>query len=246
MGRSYDAPIKEVSGACFVDDRLVIVGDAAPELAWTTWDDGPGTWTVIDVSDLPGVPKKAGQFEAVEHLADDVVLVLCEEPSLLIAVDLADRQVVGHWRLEVELKDLRKHWKKDTNSLGEGLFLGPDRVFLIKEKNPTAIVEFGVDGQDSLGEYRPGQWQPPDTDALTALAWWEIEGFSDISDVCVVDETVWVVSDEDRCLGPVDGTCNSLPKKIDKPEGLARTPEGDWLVAVDNDDGKSALYVVEP
>lgn len=245
MSRTFDAPIAEVSGACFVQDRLVIVGDAKPEIAWTSWDDAPGEWTVVDVSELAGAPKQTGQFEAVEHLADDVVVVLCEEPALLIAVDLGSRAIVGSWRLEVDLKDLRKLWKKDANSLGEGLFFGPDRVFVIKEKNPAAVIEFGHADQQSLGEYRPGAWQPPAVDTLTALAWWELTKFADVSDACVVDDTIWVISDEGRCLGPLDGDCAKLPKKVDKPEGLARTPQGQWLVAVDNDNGKSALHILD-
>lgn len=246
MGRKYDAPIAEVSGACFVQDRLVIVGDAVPEIAWSLWDDGPGEWTVFDVSDLTGAPKHTGQFEAVEHIDGNVVAVLCEEPALLIAVDLDEEKVVGSWHLEVELDDLRKAWKKDDNSLGEGVFFGPDRVFVIKEKDPSAVVEFGLPEQESLGEFRPGAWNPPKQESLTALAWWEIKGYGDVSDVCVVDDTIWLVSDEDRCIGPMDGDCIKLPKKIDKPEGIARTPEGMWLVAVDNPNGKGALHVLEP
>ena len=43
--------------------------DAEPVLAWCDWSAGPGTWTTLNVADLPGAPKKTGQFEAVDRLA---------------------------------------------------------------------------------------------------------------------------------------------------------------------------------
>ena len=64
----YDAPIREVSGACFAGDRLVLVGDAEPVVAWTTWTAGPGPWETLDVATLSGAPADTGQFEAVEYL----------------------------------------------------------------------------------------------------------------------------------------------------------------------------------
>jgi len=240
----FDAPVAEVSGACFAGNRLVIVGDARPEVAWTPWHDGPTEWTVTDISSLPGAPPESGQFEAVEHVRDDIVVVLCEEPALLIAVDIAAWEIVGHWRLTVELKGLRKHWRKDDNSLGEGLIFGPDRVFVIKEKDPPAIIEFGPAGLPSLGEFVPGTWVPQESGVLTALEWWRIDDYGDISDACVVDNELWVLSDQDRCFGRIGEKPTKLPKALSKPEGLTLTPEGQWLVAVDNDDGSAALHLI--
>ena len=241
----FDSPIAEVSGACFAGDRLVLIGDAKPQLAWAPWSpEGPGAWTVIDVAKLPGAPKRTGQFEAVEHLEGQVVVVLCEAPALLIAVDLSGPTLVGSWQLEMDLKPLRKAWEKDENSRGEGMFFGPERLFVVKEKDPTAVIEFGLPGQLSLGGFRAGTWIPPESETLAALEWWEIDGLADVSDACVVDGTIWLISDQDRCFGPAGGEFRRLPKQIDKPEGLARTPEGTWLVAVDNPDGKNALHIV--
>lgn len=239
----YDAPIREVSGACFAGDRLVVVGDADPVVAWSTWTDGPGDWQTFDVSELPDAPADTGQFEAVEHLHDDVVVILCEEPALVLAVDLAQRTIVGAWHLEVDLKGLAKPWRKDPNSHGEGFFFGPERLYVVKEKKPAAIVEFGLAGQDSLGVPAPGAWQPPVGGVLTALAWTELD-LDDVSDVCVVGQDVWLLSDKARCVQLLGGTPIPLPEHIEKPEGLARTPEGTWLVAVDNRDGVAALHVL--
>jgi len=240
----YDAPIREVSGACFAGDRLVLVGDAEPVVAWTTWTAGPGPWETLDVATLSGAPADTGQFEAVEYLRDDTVVILCEEPALLVAVDLRRRSIVGSWHLEVDLKGLAKPWRKDPNSHGEGFFFGPDRLFVVKEKKPAAILEFGLAGQDSVGTPVPGTWEPPEDGVLTALAWSELD-LDDVSDVCVVGRDVWLLSDKARCLQPLGGSPIPLPEHIEKPEGLARTPQGWWLVAVDNRDGAGALFVLD-
>lgn len=245
-GIVYDAPIREVSGACFVGDDLVVVGDAEPVLAWATWTpDGPTDWRTLDVAELPGAPEQTGQFEAVELLTERVVGVLCEEPALLLAVDLDSGRLTGSWELEVGLEGLRTRWRKDENSRGEGLIVGPDRLYVVKEKKPAAIIEFGLPGQSPLGEVRPGSWCPPAGVRLTALDYRELEG-SDVSDATIVDGLVWLLSDQDACLIDPDGRRTALPDGLSKAEGLARTPQGRWLVAADTKDGRASLHVVDP
>ncbi len=53
------------------------------------------------------------------------------------------------------------------------------------------------------------------------------------------------LSDKAGCVRTFDGPAISLPAGIDKPEGLARKPQGLWLVAVDNPDGVNALHIVD-
>ena len=238
----YDAPIAEVSGACFAGESLVIVGDAKPVLAWCPWDGRPGQWRTLNVAKLPGAPAATGQFEAVEHVGGDLVVILCEEPALLVAVDLAKQAVMGWWRLVVDLKGLNKAWRKDPNSHGEGLFFGSERVYIVKEKKPAVILEFGLPGHLSAGDPLPGTWSPPPSGDLVALASWEIH-LSDVSDVTVHDDQVWLLSDQDQCFGPLGGA--QIPLGLPKAEGLARTPQGKWLVALDNRDGRGALRVLE-
>lgn len=245
LSRVYDAPVPEVSGACFAGERLILVGDAEPVVAWADWTaDGPGEWSTLDIAGLADAPDAIGQFEAVEHLHADTVVILCEEPALLVAVDLREQLVVGWWHLGVDLKGLAKSWRKDANSHGEGFFFGPDRVFVVKEKKPTAIIEFGTAGQSSVGGVSVGRWRPAPSGELVALASWPLD-LDDVSDVCVVDGVVWLLSDKARCVMPLGGEPVALPGGIDKPEGLARTPQGGWLLAVDNEDGRNALHVVD-
>src|SRR5690606_24062962 len=141
-------------------------------------------------------------------------------------------------------KGLAKPWSKDPNSHGEGFFFGPDRLFIVKEKKPAAIVEFGMRGQESIGAPRVGTWRPPAVEELTALAWTELD-LEDVSDVCVVGADIWLLSDKARCMQRLGDAPTALPKHIEKPEGLARTPEGRWLVAVDNPHGEAALHVLD-
>lgn len=56
---------------------------------------------------------------------------------------------------------------------------------------------------------------------------------------------MWLLSDKARCVRTLDGPSISLPAGIVKPEGLARTPQESWLVAVDNPDGVNALHIVD-
>ncbi len=75
-----------------------------------------------------------------------------------------------------------------------------------------------------------------------ALASWEVN-LSDVSDVTVHDDQVWLLSDQDQCFGPLGGP--QIPLGLPKAEGLARTAQGKWLVALDNRDGRGALRVLE-
>jgi hypothetical protein len=240
----YAAPIPEVSGACFAGRRLVLVGDRDPVLAWAAWEDGPGDWTVLDVAGLPGAPAEAGQFEAVAHVGGDVVVILCEEPALLVGVDLAVPAITGTWRLRVGLEGLARPWRKDPNSRGEGLFFGDDRVYVTKEKKPAALIEFGPAGAAASGEPKPGTWNPPPAGDLVALGAWDLD-LPDVSDACVDDGVIWLLSDKAGCRQPLGGEPIALPSGFDKAEGLARTPQGDWLVALDNADGRDAIRILE-
>jgi hypothetical protein len=110
-------------------------------------------------------------------------------------------------------------------SHGEGFCFGPDGLFVVKEKKPAAILEFGLAGQASTGEPRPGHWTPPGSGALHALAWLPID-LEDVSDVCVGQGIVWLLSDKPRCVRNFDGPAISLPAGIEEPEGLDRKAQG--------------------
>lgn len=231
----FDAPIDEVSGLCFAGSRLVLVGDAQEQLAWTQWREGPTEWHVVDVAG-----EGLEQFEAVEWLGDDLVCILCEEPAILAVASLVTGEV--HWQHHLRVPgELGKAWRKDPNSRGEGLVIGPDRVFVIKEKKPSAILEFGTEPAVGLstGSWRPGP--------LTLLTTTLIRGLDDVSDATVVDGQVWVVSDQSRTIArlhPDGSVSDSIRIDVDKPEGLVRTPEGRWLVGADRSSGRESLHLL--
>lgn len=241
-----DAPIVEVSGVCIAAGTVLLVGDHEPVLAMAAWtQDLSADWTLVDVAKLPGAPNGVGQFEAVESIGSGIVGILCEDPALLLAVDVVERRVVGHWRLRVDLKGLRKKWRKDAGSRGEAMIFGSDRVFIIKEKQPAAWLEFGPEGAAPSEDARPGEWTMPASGELSALQSKSIDA-EDISDATVVDGRIWLLSDQERAIiAYPSGTRYPLPKQIDKPEGLARTPDGRWLVAQDNRSGKGALHLLD-
>lgn len=83
---------------------VLILGHDATVLAVARWTAGlSAQWTLADVASLPGAPPGVGQFEAVEYLPGTTAGVLCEDPPLLLAVDVHQRRVVGRWQLIVDL-----------------------------------------------------------------------------------------------------------------------------------------------
>ena len=144
----------------------------------------------------------------------------------------------------MDLKGLRKRWRKDAGSRGESLVFGADRVFVIKEKKPAAWLEFGPVAAEPAGTVRPGAWTPATTGELHAIGHRGIDA-DDISDAAVVDGRVWLLSDQERLLIEYpSGDRDELPDRIGKPEGVARTPDGRWLNAEDDRSGKGALHLV--
>jgi hypothetical protein len=164
---------------------------------------------------------------------------------------------------------LAREWDAAENSRGEGLVLLRDgRVLLVKEKRPPRLIELGPRGARAAG-VAPDRLAPEPfplpagpAPALVPLQTWPFdrrEGLSDLSDAAVgPDGSLYLVSDEDRCLLRIDpglpaegGTARvlerwDLPKKVKKPEGLAILADGSPLLAVDRseDDGTN-LFLLE-
>lgn len=256
---SFDLPIAEASGLCtaFLDgvEHLVAVGDADTRLAWTPLvDDLPTEWELLDLADWDELPSDLGQFEAVAAAGQGRVLVLGEEPSLLVLVDLATRACLGWWRLRIlDEQDFAELWNRDENSRGEGLIpLADGHVLIVKEKRPVLAVECGFGGRRSEALQADREaWQPPEGNEIPVMHWSRVtDAPSDISDcACPDGSTLVALSDQDQCLVILEHDDESyragepipLDKKIEKPEGLAVTATGAWFVAMDTRDGDGAL-----
>lgn len=258
----WDLPVREASGLCCAmwedTEHLVVVGDADTSVAWAPLvDDRPTEWTVLDVSDIAQMPPDLGQFEAVADAGGGRLAIMGEEPALLVLIDPRARRCDGWWHLDVKEKpDFAELWDADENSRGEAMVLLPDgHVLVFKEKRPVMAVEFGPEGRHSLDRLQPtAAWSGPDGHTLPVVHWSDIDDApGDVSGCVVVDGRIMLLSDQDRCLVPLQHSDESfvagepigLVKKVEKPEGVAVTSAGTWFVAMDTKSGTEALIVIE-
>lgn len=260
----YDSPVREASGLCVFTlggrEHLAVVGDRRPIVAWAPLEAGaPGEWTECDVAHVAGAPDNIGQFEGVADAGEGRLLVLGEEPAMLILVDPVAGRCLGWWSISVtDLPDFQELWDRDDNSRGEGVLpLADSRVLIVKEKDPVLAVELAPPGEPSSVAWKGvGEaWRIPAGNTLTVSHWAEVaDAPGDLSDCEPVAGRVLAVSDQDRCLVELVregesvsvGKRIALDKAIDKPEGLAVTASGDWFVAMDAPDRAGAIVEIEP
>lgn len=260
---TYDSPIDEASGLCTATlsdghECLVVVGDADTTIAWTPLESGaPSQWQKLDLTELAGVPDDLGQFEAVADAGQGRVLVLGEEPALLVLVDPLAGECLGWWHLTMkESPDFQELWDRDENSRGEALLPLPDgHLLVLKEKSPVVAIECGPGGRTSWDRSAVVDvWAPPDGHELPVVHWSDItDAPRDISDCTLSDGRIVAVSDKDACLvllthdGESFAAGESLPldKKISKPEGLTVTAAGEWFVAMDSRETSGSLVRIQ-
>ncbi len=260
----FDSPVREASGLCCFDldgaEQLAVVGDRDSVLAWAPiTPDGPGQWRTLALTELPGAPADVGQLEAVAAAGDGRVVVLGEEPALLVLVDVAGSVIEGWWHISTaESPDFAQLWDRDDNSRGEGLQLLPDgHALVIKEKDPVVIVEVGPDATRASLDWQsmPATWDAPAGHSLRPVHWLDIDSApGDLSDCEVVDGVLYAISDQDRCLvqlrhdqeSLVVGESWKLDEKVEKPEGLAVTAGREWYVAMDTGNAAGAIVRIRP
>ena len=240
----------EVSGLAVGGGRLYAVSDAYDGLAWARLgaDGRPGPWTMVAGRDIEGWPGD-GQYEAVSVLQDGTVLVMSEAADALTLAAPDPWRVLRTAGLTLPKgHPLRKAWKKESNSRGEGMLgLAPGRLLVAKEKRPAALVEFLLD--DASGDLVAGRhWPGPD--------------MGDVSDLDrAPDGSLALLSDEDCCLvlAPwvVDGSGGGggdatgygqrydLPSEVTKAEGLAWLSPSVLAVASDEKRGRDNLVLLE-
>ena len=249
-----DVPLREVSGLALRGGELLAVGDRDPVVFTAALKPWPMRWQGIDLSDL-GLPDGGTQFEAVQPTGEHTVLVLQEQPARVLHIDLAMPALIGTILLDVpDGHRLRQAWLGDRSSRGESLVLA-DRghLLVVKEKDPSAILEFGPVGDGPVGWQRGGSTAAPGPgDAtLTVLAtWWLAEEMArwlpDISDATVgPDGRLYLLSDKGSsiarlpdALDPLGGTVEAeaiwrIEGSPEKAEGLVIMDDGTAIVGLD-------------
>ena len=171
---------------------------------------------------------------------------------------------------------LASTWRDPDGSRGEGaVFLANGHLLIVKEKDPPAFIEFGPAGEVAAGfragaseggaALPPGEAWPvqPGEQAFVLLAAWTPDrdlarACRDLSDLEVgPDGRLYVLSDKSASIARLadldpgdpfaqaDGTWE-LPPLDGKPEGLAFTPRGRAIVALDTRKAKRNLVVLDP
>jgi len=227
-----DVPLREVSGLVLRGTDLLAVGDHDPVVFSAPLQPWPLQWQGIDLAGLE-LPDGGTQFEAIQPTSAHTVLVLQEQPARVLHIDLAGPALIGTLLLDVpEGHRLREAWLGDRSSRGESLVL-TDRghLLVVKEKDPSAILEFGPADDDPVGWRRGGATVPPAAGdaALTVLAtWWLAEELAkrlpDISDATVgPDGRLYLLSDQGSAIA-------RLPDSLD-PQGGEVEAAAIWLIA---------------
>lgn len=237
-------------------------------------DTGSLEWKTQDLGRFPGsrLPKRDPQIEAVCADGGGRILLLQEAPPRVELVDLAAKRVVASVALEVPGDGkIARSWADPEGSRGEGaVFLRGGHLLVAKEKGPKALIEFGPPGAASRGLGRGGalgdgaRWPvAPGDHHYRALAVWRpdealADACSDFSDLEVgPDGRLYLLSDKSKAIARLEdlrpgGGVASLAvawrlRRVDgKPEGLAFTPRGRAIVALDTRHARHNLVLLEP
>lgn len=261
-----DIPLREVSGLAVRGGDLLAVGDHDPVVfrAALTW---PLRWHGIDLAGLD-LPEAGTQFEAVEPSGPTTALVLQEQPARVLHVDLAAPSLLGTLSLEVpEGHRLRESWLGDRSSRGESLVLAEGgHLIVVKEKDPSAILEFGPAGDAPVGWRRGVAAVPPapgDATFTVLATWWLAPDLAarlpDISDATVgPDGCLYLLSDQGSAiarlpdsLDPGGGTVDAaavwrIAGSPDNAEGLVILADGTPLVGLDTKAPRKNLLRLDP
>ncbi len=231
-------------------------------------------WQTADVTHLEGtrLPEDDPDIEAICADGAGRVLLLQESPPRTELIDPATRRVVASIALEISGDDrLARAWADPAGSRGEGAVLLPGGHLLVaKEKDPAALIEFGPPGAEPVGLARggalapgaPWEVEPGDQRHVALAVWWPDKGLrtacADFSDLEVgPDGHLYVLSDKSGSIArlsdlqPTGGVVSApatwrLGDLEGKPEGLAFTPNGRALVALDTRKARHNLVLLEP
>ncbi len=221
--------------------EVLAVSDEANELVAIPL--GPKGLEVGSLRRIPmPLPKNEGgsEFEGVAVGADGLVHVLVERGAIASFRFVKDVAFLVSERVIEFPEDhpLAKAWQSDENARAEGLALVGDRVFIVKQEAPVALIEL-----EDLGR------------TLRAGRSWKLDGLEDASDIAVGEGGLYVIGAKTGmvCLlsvpspemGPATREQGSLDclKRWDLPgvlgngkvrwEGIAILPDGRTLAGID-------------
>ena len=208
----------------------------------------------------------AGRVLLLQESPARVELVDPPAGSVIAGIDLEIR--AGH--------PLAASWDDPNGSRGEGaIFLANGHLLIAKEKDPPGLLEFGPAGDEAAG-FRAGAatggaalpagdaWPvEPGEHTFVLLASWAPDqalasACLDLSDLEVgPDGALYVLSDKSQSvarvadLDPADPVARAaasweLPRLHGKPEGLAFTPGGRAIVALDTKKPRRNLVLLDP
>lgn len=221
------------------------------------------------------MPANDPQIEAICTDGTGRVLLLQESPARAELVNLNEEGagVVASFELSVDdsFGKIAKSWADPDGSHGEGLVLLPNGHLLVaKEKKPAALIEFGPPDEKPFGLAKGGalkngvRWEvvPGDHEYVALAAWLPNDALADacedFSDLEVgPDGHLYLLSDKSRTvvrigtLSPDSDVAScvaiwDLDGVEGKPEGLAFTPKGQAVIALDQKETKDNLLLMTP
>lgn len=234
------APMRELSGLAILSHEgkeiLLAVGDESYDLLLMPLGDGLAAPDPARARTIPlALPRRpdGSELEGVAVAADGRVAVL-SEPGVIVFLTL-DREAATS-RIDTTLPivfaanhPLKSAWDADTNARAEGLaFLG-ERTFIVKQKDPVALIEL----------VRVG-------DSFEARDHWALE-LGDATDLALHDGALWVIGGRANTLcrlgvpkagAPLPCTLTTalpdgLEGKSARWEGLAVRKDGSLVLGAD-------------
>ncbi len=255
----YNVSVAEVSGLAMVRAstqkkegiRLYLIGDASFKIANLPINATPNAIDPPqDVAHVIGRnADDPSQWEAIAADGKDTVCMLSETYSEVFCLDRDLRQYRGSFKLDVStIAQLHSVWKAHLNSRGEGMILMKrGHVLVLKEKQPSMLVEFGPAGDAPAG-YGPDEFlqkeeafiQPPSipgrTGSLVALKAWAFserlqELAKDASEITVgPDGRVYLLSQESSTVIRLEKTLSPDEDRV----GVGHKSDGShgeyWLL----------------
>lgn len=231
-------PLRELSGLAIrrtaQGEELLAVGDEARAIVAIPLVDGRPDGTKARTIALP-MPEEPGgsELEGVAVDADGKVWVLAERGEIR-AFTVVDDIATEVWRRAIVVPSghlLEAAWDRDPNTRAEGLAFRGGRVYIVKQRDPAALVEL-----------------VPEGDRFALGSTWTLADMDDASDLAVVGDALFVIgaASEVICrLADPGVVAHRLPcaKKWPLPadlgtgktqwEGLAFLADGRVLVGVD-------------